>query len=93
MLINGFYGSVMQNLVLLSAKYRFFGFEVFQFSIHACLRALVIRERACACTSRCVYVCCINNKFVLLHLALMMDLCAFSISFVHLSYVSERVLA
>ena len=25
--------------------------------IHACLRALVIRERACACTSRCVYVC------------------------------------
>ena len=26
--------------------------------IHACLRALVIRERACACTSACVYVCC-----------------------------------
>ena len=25
--------------------------------IHACLRALVIRERACACASRCVHVC------------------------------------
>ena len=74
------------------------GFVVFQFFIHACLRALVIRERACACTSRCVYVCCINNKFVLFHLAQMMDLCVFyncsyMHAFVHSSYVSERVLA
>ena len=33
------------------------GFVFFQLFIHACLRALVIRERACACTSRYVYVC------------------------------------
>ena len=74
------------------------GFVVFQFLIHACLRALLIRERACACTSRCVYVCCINNKFVLFHLAQMMDLCVFynfsyMHAFVHSSYVSEHVLA
>ena len=29
--------------------------------IHACLRALVIRERVCACASRCVHVCWIND--------------------------------
>ena len=74
------------------------GFVVFQFFIHACLHALVIRERACACTSRCVYVCCINNKFVLFHLAQMMDLCVFynfsyMHAFVHSSYVNERMLA
>ena len=55
------------------------GLVVFQFLIHAGFRALVIRKQACACTSRCVYVCCINNKFVLFHLALMMELCVFSI--------------
>ena len=36
------------------------GFVFFQFFIHACLRALVIRERACAYTSRCVYVFSMN---------------------------------
>ena len=29
--------------------------------IHACLRPLVIREQACACASRCVHVCWIND--------------------------------
>ena len=29
--------------------------------IHACLRSLVIREQACACASRCVHVCWIND--------------------------------
>ena len=59
--------------------------------MHAFVHSSYVSERIC--TSRCVYVCCINNKFVLFHLALMMDLCVFSISFMHLSYVSECVLA
>ena len=29
--------------------------------IHACLCAIIIRERACACTSRCVHCCWMNG--------------------------------